>query len=214
MLAHLQKHFGAGGGNPLFRKKLLCAEQAFAGNQLPQPAFRLLVQARLGADSLKILHLPDADLEIFQSCGKKGFHHHGNHFPVRLGAVITHQLRSHLSDLFQLSLKAACVCEGVSRIAEADGNILIHIVFGGAPGHGGGKIRPQYQGISLLVKKLVQLSGRSRSDFPGENVKKFKGGSLDVLIPIQIQGPVYGFLHMKLPGIFPAVNVPYAFRCM
>ena len=109
----------------------------------------------LGADSLEIFHLTDAHLEILQPGGLQGFHHHGDHFTVRLNGRLLYEFGSQLGHLLQLPLKAGGIGKGISQIGETDGKLFIHKVFCGAARHGRGKIRPQNEGIALLVKKFI-----------------------------------------------------------
>ena len=80
-----------------------------------------------------------------------------------------------------MALVIAAVNKGVSLVAEADGLVLLPEIFGSGPGDGGGEIRPEHEGISLPVKKFIQLSGEAALPrFPAEDVKKFKGRGLQL----------------------------------
>ena len=142
-------------GFPL--QQLLGTEKVFAGNVIPEFVFCFLIQPRLGADPFKILHLPDAHLEVLQAGGFQRFHHKCDHFSVRFHGRLLNQLGPQLGDLLQLSLKIGGIRKCIPQIRKTDRKSLIHKIFGGASSHGRREIRPEDKRITLFVKKLIQL---------------------------------------------------------
>src|SRR5699024_3662748 len=92
--------------------------------------------------------------------------------------------------------------------------ILFHVVHGNCPCDRRSEIRTEHKGISLPVKKFIQLSGRRRTDFTPEYIEKLKGRRLDLLISVRLKYFFYLLLKHTLPLTFFTENIPDPLRRM
>ena len=87
-------------------------------------------------------------------------------------------------------------------------------ILGHGPGDGRRHIRPQRQGIALLVEKFIKLPGGDGAHFPGKYVEELKGGRLDALIALPGQHAVEKLLQLKFLHKLAPVDIPHALRRM
>ena len=62
--------------------------------------------------------------------------------------------------------------------------IVLYEILGCSPCDSGGKIRPEYKGIIVLVKEFVELTGRSGAYLTRIYIKILKARSIDLSLAV------------------------------
>ena len=76
------------------------------------------------------------------------------------------------------------------------------------------EIGTKHKRVPLFVEKFIEFLGGCGSDFPGKNVKVFKGRRLNILVSVQPKLSVDQLLNRELPRIFLAIYIAHALRRM